>query len=89
MTKDKRKRAQPSSKKQKPQKSSKQPAERTRQRSSQQAPQRREGSGDPGQPVEAPQPEPNGARRRPGEGLDKSDEGVVAGGRLAGRRFTG
>ena len=28
-------------------------------------------------------------RKRPGEGLDKSDEGVIAGGRLAGRRFTG
>jgi hypothetical protein len=28
-------------------------------------------------------------RQRPGEGLDKSDEGVIAGGRLAGRRFTG
>ena len=46
-------------------------------------PQRRE----PGQPAE-PQPDQR-VRRRPGEGLDKSDEGVVAGGRLAGRRFTG
>jgi hypothetical protein len=47
-------------------------------------PQRRE----PGQPAEPQQPDQR-VRRRPGQGLDKSDEGVVAGGRLAGRRFTG
>ena len=34
-------------------------------------------------------PAPAGPRRRPGEGLDKSDEGVIAGARLTGRRFTG
>jgi hypothetical protein len=47
-------------------------------------PQRRE----PDQPAEPQQPDQR-VRRRPGEGLDKSDEGVVAGGRIAGRRFTG
>jgi hypothetical protein len=101
MPNSKRKQAQPSTKKPKQQKPSKHPMEKTsktRQRSSQQAPKRREGPGDPGQPIEQPMAQPldqpieqmeAGNRRRPGEGLDKSDEGVVAGGRLAGRRFTG
>jgi len=90
MPNSKRKQAQPSTKKPKQQKPSKQPMEKTRQRSSQQAPKRREGPGDPGQPIEPPMEQMEAsARRRPGEGLDKSDEGVIAGGRLAGRRFTG
>jgi hypothetical protein len=43
----------------------------------------RDVEGAPERPVEGAR------RRRPGEGLDKSDEGVIAGGWLAGRRFTG
>lgn len=43
----------------------------------------------PDTPTEPSGPDQSGIRRRPGEGLDKSNEGVLAGGRLAGRRFTG
>ncbi len=80
MATDKKKRAQPS-RKRKQQK----PVERgTRQVS-----RRPEGPGETGSSIEPAPVEPRGPRRRPGEGLDKSDEGVIAGGRLAGRRFTG
>jgi hypothetical protein len=79
MSHDKKKRAQPS-KKRKQQKQV--------ERAARQMNQRREGPGETGASVEPAQVEPR-PRRRPGEGLDKSDEGVIAGGRLAGRRFTG
>jgi hypothetical protein len=80
MPQDKRKKAQPTRKR----KEQKQP-DRT--------PQRR--SGDTVEPARSPQsdqprqPAPPGSRPRPGAGLDKSDEGVIAGRRLAGKRFTG
>jgi len=80
MTYDKKKRAQPSKKR----KQQKQMERETRQ-----VQQRREGPGDTGPAAEPGQPGQQEVRRRPGEGLDKSDEGVIAGGRLAGRRFTG
>jgi len=73
MTYDKKQRAQPSKK-------------RRHQKELERMPQRRES---PDQPAKPSQPDQRGVRRRPGEGLDKSDEGVIAGGRLAGRRFTG
>jgi len=73
MANDKKKRAQPSKKRKQ---------QKVRERSSQR--------GDrPGQPNEPAPQEQHATRRRPGEGLDKSDEGVIAGSRLAGRRFTG
>ena len=79
MSYDKKKRAQPSKKR----KQQKQMERGTRQMN-----QRPEGPGETGSTAEPAQVDPR-TRRRPGEGLDKSDEGVIAGGRLAGRRFTG
>jgi hypothetical protein len=42
-----------------------------------------------GRPTKPAGPGEGAPRRRPGEGLDRSDEGVIEGGRRAGRRFTG
>jgi hypothetical protein len=62
-----------------------QPSRKRRQeKEMERAPQRQ-----PHEPTEPAKPDQPGPRRRPGEGLDKSDEGVIAGSRLAGRRFTG
>lgn len=88
MPKDKRKKPQPTKKQRQP-------------KQSERAPQRRsddtvEPAGEPaGEPAREPQsdrprqPEPHSPRPRPGAGLDKSDTGVIAGRRLAGKRFTG
>ncbi len=83
MPNDKRKRAQPA-KKRKP---SKKPEKKT-----ESTPQRRDQPAEPApsmQPDRPGQEEPRGPRPRTGAGLDRSDEGVIAGRRLAGRRFTG
>jgi hypothetical protein len=76
MPTDKRKRGQPSKKRKQPKKAGRKP-------------QRRDAPTEPSPSVQPGQPGQPGTRRRPGEGLDKSDEGVIAGGRLAGQRFTG
>jgi len=84
MPQDKRKRTQPSKKRKAPK-----TVERTPQRARPSEPSEPAVSSKPDQPGQPGQPEPRVARRRPGEGLDKSDEGVIAGRRLTGRRFTG
>lgn len=83
MTQDKKKRAQPSNKrrKQKQQERLRKPGEVTERAAPAEVSDVSAPNPDlPGGP-ESPKP-----RKRPGEGLDKSDEGVIAGSRLAASR---